>query len=41
MSWGLSPSESSGSTSAWPSQVTYSYNYGPSGALERVMYVIF
>ena len=41
MSWGLPPAESSGSTSAWPNQVTYSYNYGPSGALERVMYVIF
>jgi len=40
MSWGSYPAESSGSTPAWPNQVAYSYNYGPSGALELIIYVI-
>jgi len=40
MSWGPYPAESSGSTSASPNQVTYSYNYGPSGALEPTIYGI-
>jgi len=41
MSWGPDPAESSGSTSAWPNQVADGYNYGPSGALELFMYVLF
>ena len=42
MSWGPYPAESSGSTAAWQNQVVnvHSYNYGPSGALKLVMYVI-
>ena len=40
MSWGPYPAESSGSTSAWPNQVADGYNYGPSGALEFVVYIL-
>jgi len=37
MSWGPYPAESNGRTYAWPTQVDYSHNYGPSGALELVL----
>ena len=40
MSWSSYPAESSESTPAWPNQVVHSYNYGPSGALQPVVYVI-
>jgi len=40
MSWSPYPAESSESTHAWPNQVVHSYNYGPSGALQPVVYFI-
>jgi len=40
MSWGPYPAESRESTPAWPNQVVHSYNYGPSGALKLVVYII-
>jgi len=40
MSWSPYSAESSGSTAAWQNQVVHSYNYGPSGALKPVVYVI-
>ena len=40
MSWGPYPAEPSESTPAWPNQVVRSYNYGPSGALKLVVYII-
>jgi len=40
MSWGPYPAESSGSIATWQNQVVHSYNYGPSGALKLVVYVI-
>jgi len=40
MSWGPYPAESSGSTAAWQNQVVHSYNYGPSGTLEFVVYIL-
>jgi len=40
MSWGPYPAESNGSTSAWPNQVAYGCNDGPSGVPELVIHVI-
>jgi len=40
MSWGPYPAESNGSTSAGPTQVAYSYSYGPSGTLEFVVCIL-
>jgi len=37
MSWSA---ESGESTPAWPNQIVHSNNYGPSGALKLVVYVI-
>jgi len=39
MSWGY-PAESSGSASTWQNQVAYSCYYGPSGAIDLIMYGI-